>query len=470
MRLTIPLGASALLALPLTVAFAQSEAATTQATSSAPVRVRLLQVSEAPTAPIAVMQDSTEEASSRGVIGVYLDPSLEAGGPGAPVGSLVSGGAAEAAGLEAGDRILAIDGQRLVDTAALMESMKGRKAGDTVALHIDRDGWRKRVEVTLGASENQSAPRVQWEELEELEEELEADEMSEFSELIELHVKAMEQGGDGAHAERRIWINGEEVSPEELGLDAGADSNGWFTLTQTGVSSVDDCCDSGGEDGCSEGSEECDDECAIECELEIEFDDEDGEGGFFSLFGGGAHGSSSEVRIFVEGPNGLEELDGDEFHAKLGGHAFGGAHGQTHGQHAPGGAHGSDAMPPHVMRGHGAGAGHAAPHGVDPQEIEVHVRERIERMHADGPRGGQHMRVQRAPQPRTMRRMRVSAPPAGGQLDRRGRSREVELREVHDRRAQAGHDEIEELHEILDDLREELDDLRGELRRLRNDR
>ncbi|RLB45532.1 MAG: hypothetical protein DRJ42_29705 [Deltaproteobacteria bacterium] len=466
MRFTVPFGASALLALPLTVAFAQSEAATTQATPSAPVRVRLLQASEAPTAPtapIAVMQDSTEQASSRGVIGVYLDPYLEVdrpGRPGALVGSLVPGGAAEAAGLEAGDRILAIDGEKLADTAALLESMKGRKVGDTVVLKIDRDGWRKRVEVTLGASENQSAPHVQWQELEEIEEELEADEMSEFSELIELHVKAMEEGGDGAYAERRIWINGEEVSPEELGIDAGGGSNGWFKVTQTGVSD-DDCC---------EGSEECDDECTVECEFECEFDGEEGEGGFFSIFGGGGndHGSSSEVRIFVQGPNGLQELDGDEFHAKLGGHAFGGAHGQTHGQHAPRGAHGSHAMPPHVMRGFGAGAGHGAPHGIDPQQIEVHVRERIERMHAEGQRGGQHMRAQRAP--RTMRRVRVSAPPAGGQLDRRGRSREVELREVHERRAQAGHEEIEELHEILDELREELDDLRGELRRLRHDR
>ncbi|MCS7038306.1 MAG: PDZ domain-containing protein [Anaerolineae bacterium] len=54
------------------------------------------------------------------------------------------------AGLRVGDRIVAVDGERLSLTADLAERIAGYRPGDTVTLTVLRDGREQEVEVTLG--------------------------------------------------------------------------------------------------------------------------------------------------------------------------------------------------------------------------------------------------------------------------------------------------------------------------------
>jgi S1-C subfamily serine protease len=76
-----------------------------------------------------------------------------AAGPGAVVGRVVPGGPADQAGLEAGDRIVAIDGEPVRSFSSLQGEIGTRSPGDTVTLEIERDGSTLTVEVTLGTAE-----------------------------------------------------------------------------------------------------------------------------------------------------------------------------------------------------------------------------------------------------------------------------------------------------------------------------
>jgi len=69
-------------------------------------------------------------------------------------------GPARDAGIQLGDVIVGIDGQPFRDTGELMERVALRQPGERVALDVVRYGERKRVQVTLGAFENdtRSAP------------------------------------------------------------------------------------------------------------------------------------------------------------------------------------------------------------------------------------------------------------------------------------------------------------------------
>jgi hypothetical protein len=63
------------------------------------------------------------------------------------------GSGAEKAGIEAGDRLLAIDGEPVDagDSRALRSAMDGFEAGDTVPVEIERDGERTTFEVELSS-------------------------------------------------------------------------------------------------------------------------------------------------------------------------------------------------------------------------------------------------------------------------------------------------------------------------------
>ncbi|MCA8980908.1 MAG: PDZ domain-containing protein, partial [Planctomycetes bacterium] len=214
----------ALLSLPLAATFAQEPAP-----DHAPAPVRVRSVLLAPAEPAEPLQPAEPQApDQRGQIGVYLGADGDA--PGAGVRALVQGGGAEAAGLQPGDRILAVDDQRVTTSAQLIEIVRSKHAGDTVSLMVDRDGWRKRLEVVLRPAQPQDAGAPRWQVVEELEEvEGDADarrvevdgtqkqvELDELRKLIELHTGAPPE----VRVDRRIWINGREVTPEPRG-DAG---------------------------------------------------------------------------------------------------------------------------------------------------------------------------------------------------------------------------------------------------------
>ena len=68
---------------------------------------------------------------------------------GAYVVSVTEGGSADAAGLQSGDVIVAIQGQEISTTEELNDIKNEYKAGDTITLTIVRSGERMEVEVTL---------------------------------------------------------------------------------------------------------------------------------------------------------------------------------------------------------------------------------------------------------------------------------------------------------------------------------
>lgn len=67
------------------------------------------------------------------------------------VRAVTPGGSASAAGIEAGDRIISMDGVEIGPQAAaeVRRLLREREAGDTVVLEMERDGERRRVEVML---------------------------------------------------------------------------------------------------------------------------------------------------------------------------------------------------------------------------------------------------------------------------------------------------------------------------------
>ena len=66
------------------------------------------------------------------------------------VSQVVAGGAAEAAGIQAGDLILYVDDTQITDTDTLSSAINCYNAGDTATLTIQRNGQQMQVSVTFG--------------------------------------------------------------------------------------------------------------------------------------------------------------------------------------------------------------------------------------------------------------------------------------------------------------------------------
>jgi len=228
MRTDLLIRLCVLLTLPLGSALAQSASSESPAE---PVQVRRVRLAAPvqPAEPAMPLKPAQARASKPGHIGVYLG-SVADGASGARISQLVEGGAAAAAGLQAGDRILAIGNRKVKTSAELIEYVKTMQAGDTVHLMVDRDGWRKRIELQLRApaQEPQQEPQPRWVEVQEVEADGPHDHhgtdiarLREHEESVELEElrKLIEHGGGvggDVHVERRIWINGDELSPEAL--------------------------------------------------------------------------------------------------------------------------------------------------------------------------------------------------------------------------------------------------------------
>ena len=73
------------------------------------------------------------------------------GNAGALVAEVTSGSAAEAAGLQQGDVIVAVNGESVIGSAALGAAIKDHDAGDQIELTIVRDGAEQTLTATLDA-------------------------------------------------------------------------------------------------------------------------------------------------------------------------------------------------------------------------------------------------------------------------------------------------------------------------------
>ena len=63
---------------------------------------------------------------------------------------MVAGSAAESAGIQAGDLILAVGEEQITSTDTLSKAIGAYNAGDQATLTIQRDGQQMQVDVTFG--------------------------------------------------------------------------------------------------------------------------------------------------------------------------------------------------------------------------------------------------------------------------------------------------------------------------------
>jgi putative serine protease PepD len=80
-------------------------------------------------------------------LGIQVSDSSNSG---AKVGTVVSGGPADKAGLKAGDVIASIDGKQIANADALTAAINGYKPGDKITVGVNRNGSTKSITVTLG--------------------------------------------------------------------------------------------------------------------------------------------------------------------------------------------------------------------------------------------------------------------------------------------------------------------------------
>ena len=118
-----------------------------QQPATEPFTFELLQES-APSAAVArplARAPQGAGASQRGMIGLY--PGSEDEEP--RISGFVPGGPAQSIGLRAGDVLVAIDGAEVEGWRDVVQAVQARRAGDTVRLRIERDGWTREFEIQL---------------------------------------------------------------------------------------------------------------------------------------------------------------------------------------------------------------------------------------------------------------------------------------------------------------------------------
>jgi len=114
--------------------------------------------------PINQVRRTVEQLIDKGkaefpIIGASLDGSYDGEGARIAAGganggpAIVPGGPAAAAGLKAGDVILAMDGKTVQGSSELIVAIRSKQPGDTVTLTVRRDGSERKVDVTLAAHE-----------------------------------------------------------------------------------------------------------------------------------------------------------------------------------------------------------------------------------------------------------------------------------------------------------------------------
>jgi putative serine protease PepD len=97
-------------------------------------------------------------------VGVSLDPTVEGGAGIAKSAStnseppIASGSPAAKAGLQAGDIITAVNGQKVTSVNTFVATIANYAPGDTVTLTVNRGGSTKSIKLTLGAQPASAAP------------------------------------------------------------------------------------------------------------------------------------------------------------------------------------------------------------------------------------------------------------------------------------------------------------------------
>ncbi len=87
-------------------------------------------------------------AAARPVLGVTTTPSVD----GVVVSGINANSGAEAAGIQDGDLIIAVDGKPITTQDELGAAIRAHKPGDTIQVTYDRGGQQKTVTATLGAA------------------------------------------------------------------------------------------------------------------------------------------------------------------------------------------------------------------------------------------------------------------------------------------------------------------------------
>jgi S1-C subfamily serine protease len=101
--------------------------------------------------PSTTVRAIVEQLVERGQAGhALLGVSSEPADGGVLVASVTDGSAADAAGLEQGDLITAIDGNRVASPDELVSELRARIPGDVVTLTVLRDGGELTLQATLG--------------------------------------------------------------------------------------------------------------------------------------------------------------------------------------------------------------------------------------------------------------------------------------------------------------------------------
>ena len=98
------------------------------------------------------VESGTVEIGTPAFLGIALAGSDAQATGGAPVGGVLTGGAAESAGLAAGDTITSVDGVAITDSAALSAAIAGHEPGDSIDVGwTDALGVAQQATVTLAA-------------------------------------------------------------------------------------------------------------------------------------------------------------------------------------------------------------------------------------------------------------------------------------------------------------------------------